>query len=267
MSPRGERVIIELDHVDKIFGQHYAVKDLSLKVLVGEIVALLGRTGAGKSTALHMIMGVMQPTRGTIRVNRLDPFREFKQLRGQLGVSFQTDRLLPWRTAMENVALGLRILGHDKEYQRRKSIEWLEKVKIVGEENIRKYPYELSGGMRQRVSLARALAVDPELVLLDEGFSQLDHVTSKALRSDFTELVRTLKKTCVLITHRIDDALEMADRVVVLAAPARVALEVHVTPKTKANPDWLAGQHRAVAEAMGGEEGDEDAGFLAAGSR
>jgi NitT/TauT family transport system ATP-binding protein len=204
-----------------------------------------------------MIMGAIEPSRGTVRVDGRDPFRQFRELRGRLSVSFQSDRLLPWRSALENVALGLEILGQDRASREAKAVEWLANVKIVGEENVRKYPHELSGGMRQRVSLARALAVDPEIVLLDESFSQLDHVTSKTLRHDFTELVRRLGKTCVLITHRIDDALEMADRVLVLAAPARLALEVQVQAKDRVNADWLAEQHRRIAEAMGGEDGGD----------
>ena len=257
MSGANGRAVIEIDRVDKYFGAHAAVLDLSFKVMEGEIVALLGRTGAGKSTALHMIMGVMEPTRGTVRVEGLDPYNQFRALRGKLAVSFQTDRLLPWRSAWENVALGLEILGRDRDFQRKQAIDWLENVKIVGEENVGKYPHELSGGMRQRVSLARALCVDPALVLLDESFSQLDHVTSKTLRADFTELVRRLGKTCVLITHRIDDALEMADRVLVLAAPAKVAIEVAVRARDRADRAWLADRHRAIAAAMGGEEDAE----------
>jgi len=256
-ATRSDHAVIELEHADKYFGQNAAVLDLSFKVMQGEIVALLGRTGAGKSTALHMIMGVMEATNGLVRVEGLDPYNQFKELRGKLSVSFQTDRLLPWRTALDNVAIGVEILGFDKQTQLERARTWLDNVKIVGEENHLKYPHELSGGMRQRVSLARALAVDPALVLLDESFSQLDHVTSKALRKDFTELVRKVGKTCVLITHRIDDALEMADRVLVLAAPAKLALEVTVNDKDRADPDWIEAQHKAIANAMGGEEGAE----------
>ncbi|MDP6109468.1 MAG: ATP-binding cassette domain-containing protein, partial [Rhodospirillales bacterium] len=146
-----ENVVIELDRVDKFFGDHPAVQNLSFRVIKGEIVALLGRTGAGKSTALHMIMGVQEPTRGTVRVNGLDPFVQFQDLRGKLAVSFQNDRLLPWRTAWENVAIGLQILGSNKEHRRQEAIRWLANVKITGDENVIKYPYELSGGMRQRV--------------------------------------------------------------------------------------------------------------------
>ena len=247
-------VVIALDRVDKRFGEHFAVRDLTFSVRRGEIVALLGRTGAGKSTALHMIMGAMQPSAGTVRVDGRDPFRDFRALRGRLAVSFQTDRLLPWRTAAENVALGLEILGMDRAARMRRAAEWLTNVKIEGEGDARKYPHELSGGMRQRVALARALAVDPELVLLDESFSQLDHVTSKALRTDFAALARRLDKTCVLITHRIDDALEMADRILVLAAPASLKLEVTVSDADRADPEWLARQHAAIAAAMGEDE-------------
>ena len=118
--------------------------------------------------------------------------------------------------------------------------------------------------MRQRVSLARALCVDPALVLLDESSSQLDHVTSMTLRADFTELVRRLGKNCVLITHRIDDALEMADRVLVLAAPAKLALEVKVQAEDRENPDRLAERHREIAAAMGGEDGADGAVAAAA---
>jgi NitT/TauT family transport system ATP-binding protein len=248
----GEPLIV-LEHVDKKFGSNYAVRDLSFTVARGEIVALLGRTGAGKSTALHLIMGVMPPTAGRVTVNGLDPYRQFRALRGKLSVSFQTDRLLPWRTALDNVALGLQILGIGASERRRRGIEWLANVKIVGEENLRKYPHELSGGMRQRTSLARALAVDPDLLLLDESFSQLDHVTSQVLRHDVGELVRRLRKTCVLITHRIDDALEMADRILVLRAPATMALDLTVTAERRADPAWLAEQHEIIAAAMGGD--------------
>ena len=241
---------ITLENVTKRFNGSPAVDNLSFAVARGEIVALVGRTGAGKSTALHMIMGVMPPDEGSVEVEGLDPYRRFRDLRGRLSVSFQTDRLLPWRTAAGNVELGLRILGMPAAERRERARQWLENVKIFGPDDAAKYPHQLSGGMRQRVSLARALAVDPALVLLDESFSQLDHVTSAALRTDFSNLVRRLGKTCVLITHRIDDALEMADRILVLAAPARLMLEVAVDAEHRADPDWRERQHRKIAAAM-----------------
>jgi NitT/TauT family transport system ATP-binding protein len=243
---------IELVNVTRRFGNAVAVDDLSFTVGTGEIVALLGRTGAGKSTAMNLIMGTIKPNSGSVRVAGVDPYGEFERLRGKLAVSFQTDRLLPWRTAVQNIELGLQILGIDKAESRRRASEWLARVKMPGADD--KYAHELSGGMRQRVSLARALAVDPEILLLDESFSQLDHVTSKTLRKDVADLVRTLGKTCLLITHRIDDAIEMADRILVLAIPARVMLEVRPTAADRADPARVRELHHQIATAMGEQD-------------
>jgi NitT/TauT family transport system ATP-binding protein len=215
---------IVLERVTCVFNGVTAVDALSLEVGRGETVAMVGRTGAGKSTAINVILGSLAPTSGSVRVAGCDPHREFRKLRGKLAISFQTDRLLPWRTALENVALGLQIAGVHGAAARERARTWLGRVKMSGAED--KYPHELSGGMRQRVSLARTLAVDPEIILLDESFSQLDQVTSAELRHDFRQLVRALGKTCLFITHRIEDAVEMADRVIVLAAPAHVVLDV-----------------------------------------
>ena len=243
---------IALANVTRRFGNSLAVQNLSFEVGTAEIVALLGRTGAGKSTAMNLIMGNLAASSGTVRVAGFDPFAEFDRLRGKLAVSFQTDRLLPWRTAVENIELGLQILHVEREEARQRAGEWLSRVKMAGAEG--KYPHELSGGMRQRVSLARALAVDPKILLLDESFSQLDHVTSKALRRDVSDLVRTLGKTCLLITHRIDDALEMADRTLVLASPAHVILEIRPTAADRASPEALKALHDKIAAAMGEDE-------------
>ena len=243
--------LIDLRGVSKRFGAHLAVDELAMTVRRGEIVALLGRTGAGKSTVLNLVMGTIRPDAGTIRVAGVDPYANFKALKGKLAVSFQTDRLIPWRNAVENAELGLLILGCPKAEARRKASDWLKRVKLEGAEH--KYVHELSGGMRQRVSLARALAVDPEIVFLDESFSQLDHVTSQALRRDFHRIAIELGKTCLLVTHRIDDALEMADRVLVLSAPARVALALAIDAETRRSPERVAAIHREIAAAMGAD--------------
>lgn len=249
--------LIELSDVTKRFGSHLAVDRLSMRVGRGEIVALLGRTGAGKSTVMGLLMGTTACDEGHIRVAGVDPSRDFQALRGKMSVSFQTDRLLPWRTARENVELGLLILNRPKDEARAKASEWLRRVKLVGAED--KYASELSGGMRQRVSLARALAVDPDLVLLDESFSQLDHVTSQVLRRDFAEIVRAEGKTCVFVTHRIDDALEIADRVLVLAAPARVCLELTIDAAHRTDPAVMRELHARIEHAIGGGEDDSSA--------
>ena len=246
--------LLELNNVTKRFGDYLAVDRLSMSVHKGEIVALLGKTGAGKSTVMSLLMGTIRSEEGDVRVAGKDPSRDFQALRGKMSVSFQTDRLLPWRTAIENVELGLQILEFPKDKVRPTAREWLRRVNLSDAED--KYVHELSGGMRQRVSLARALAVDPELLLLDESFSQLDHVTSQVLRRDFAKIVRDYKKTCVFVTHRIDDALEMADRIFVLAAPASVRLEIRLTAEDRENPERLAKIHDEIAAAIGAGPGE-----------
>jgi NitT/TauT family transport system ATP-binding protein len=256
MAARGngemtEEPLIEVRNVTKMFGPNRAVDNLSMNVRRGEIVVLLGQTGAGKSTVLNLMMGTTRPDSGHIRVAGFDPYASFKALKGRLSVSFQTDRLLPWRTAIENVELGLLILGKSRSQARVQAKEWLARVRLDGADD--KYVHELSGGMRQRVSLARALAIDPEIVFLDESFSQLDHVTSKALRRDFLQIARQFQKTCLLITHRIDDAIEMADRALVLSVPAKVALELRISDEARSSPRKIADLHAQIASAIGGE--------------
>jgi ABC-type nitrate/sulfonate/bicarbonate transport system ATPase subunit len=246
------RPLIELRGVRKAFGDRIVADGLDLVIGRGEIVALLGRTGSGKSTILNLIMGAIPPDSGTVQVDGHDPYRDFAELRGRLAVSFQTDRLLPWRTAVENAELGLLILGECKRKARETARTWLERVKLESADDL--YLHQLSGGMRQRVSLARALAVDPELVLLDESFSQLDHVTSKRLRQDFRRIAREFHKTCLLVTHRIDDALEMADRVLVLKPGQGIALEERIVDAMRADAEKLSAMHDRIAAVMGEEE-------------
>jgi NitT/TauT family transport system ATP-binding protein len=226
----GVTQVVVLQNVTKQYGRGVVVDNLSLNVGAGEIVALLGQTGAGKSTILNMVMGHVGPTSGEVRVEGIDPLKNGNMLRGRIAVSFQTDRLLPWRTAEQNVMLGMEYLGLRKAERSSRARAWLNRVNL-DEVHHHKFPHQLSGGMRQRVSLARAMGINPELILLDESFSQLDHVTSKALRGDFVALVKDFKKTCMLITHRIDDAIEMADRIIVLGAPAHIKYELAIDRK------------------------------------
>lgn len=215
------------------FGDFLVVDNLTLNVDPAEIVVLVGKTGAGKSTVLNLVMGSLRPTTGEVLVDGFDPALSSPELRGKIGVSFQNDRLLPWRTALENVTLGMQILKFSPEESNRRAADWLGRVKMAAARD--KYPHELSGGMRQRVSLARALAVDPAILLLDESFSQLDPVTSAELRNDVSDLVRSVRKTCLLITHRMEDAIEMADRIVVLTPPARIALDMSISAGARRN--------------------------------
>jgi NitT/TauT family transport system ATP-binding protein len=221
---------IHLDHVCKIFGKpgseaaYRAVDGLNLDVRPGQRLALLGKTGCGKSTIFNMIAGLTEPTSGTVRVSGRDPFREFDSFRGKIAIVFQNDRLLPWRTAIQNVELGLEMLEVPATDRRATAQLWLTKLGLGGHEN--DYPHALSGGMRQRVSIARAFATNANILLCDEPFSALDESTAGRLRAEFTRLVKENGKTAVFITHSISEALEIGDRIVVLKRPAMIAYDV-----------------------------------------
>jgi NitT/TauT family transport system ATP-binding protein len=224
--------IIRFRDVRKLFrrpdgrGDLTAVDKLSFEMAPGEIVAVLGKTGCGKSTMFNLIAGLIEPTAGAVEVIGHDPFREFEFFRGKIGIVFQGDRLMPWRTALANVVLGLEILDRDPRQSEAIARGWLERLGLAGHEN--DYPHALSGGMRQRVSIARAFAVEPELLLCDEPFSSLDEMTARDLRAKFVRLVRQNGKTAVFITHHIGEAMEIGDRIFVCHRPARVAFEARM---------------------------------------
>jgi NitT/TauT family transport system ATP-binding protein len=204
-------------------GDFVAVDKLSFEIAKGEIVAVLGKTGCGKSTMFNIVAGLIEPSEGEARVVGHDPFREFDFFRGKIGIVFQNDRLMPWRTALDNVLLGLQILDIDPKEAEETARGWLARLGLSGHEN--DYPHALSGGMRQRVSIARAFAVNPEILLCDEPFSSLDEMTARDLRAEFVRLVRQNDKTAVFITHQIGEAMEIGDRVMVFHRPARIAYQ------------------------------------------
>jgi NitT/TauT family transport system ATP-binding protein len=221
-----------------------AVENIDLAINRGELLALLGKTGCGKSTLFNMIAGLLAPSSGEIRVQGHDPFREFAALRGRIAIVFQNDRLLPWRSALENAALGLELMDVPAVERRERALHWLARFGLRGHE--KDYPHALSGGMRQRVSIARAFATDAPILLCDEPFSALDELTAQRLRREFTELVQETGRTAVFITHSIDEALEMGTRIVVLLRPARIALDVS---RDGAGQEALREEIRAVLAA------------------
>lgn len=224
--------IIRFRDVTKIFprpdgrGEFTAVDRLSFEIDKGEIVAVLGKTGCGKSTMFNIVAGLIEPSGGEARVVGHDPFREFNFFRGKIGIVFQGDRLMPWRTALGNVLLGLQILDTEPKQAEETARQWLMRLGLSGHEH--DYPHALSGGMRQRVSIARAFAVDPEILLCDEPFSSLDEMTARDLRAEFVRLVRQNNKTAVFITHQITEVMQIGDRVLVFHRPARIAYEARL---------------------------------------
>jgi NitT/TauT family transport system ATP-binding protein len=200
--------------------RHLAIDGLNFTVGRGEYVCVVGRTGHGKSTLVNLLLGLLKADSGTVDVLGLDPHRQFAQLRGRLACIFQGDRLLPWRTVLANVALPLEILGIGGQTLDIGPADWLARLGLQGADAA--YPHELSGGMRQRVAMARALVSDPDIVLADEAFAHLDAVTGDRIKTDFRELMRTSGKTVVHITHSIDEATSLADRVIVLGEHGRI---------------------------------------------
>jgi NitT/TauT family transport system ATP-binding protein len=190
--------------------RYTAVQDVSLTVGAGEFVSVVGPTGCGKSTLLNMAAGLLAPSTGTVRV-----FGEpLAGINRRAGYMFQTESLMPWRTARANVMAGLEFRGvADAQAQ---ADEWLKRVGLGGFGD--RYPHQLSGGMRKRVSLAQTLVLDPDIILMDEPFSALDIQTRQLMENEVLSLWAEKRKAVLFITHDLDEAIAMSDRVVVLSA-------------------------------------------------
>ena len=189
-----------------------AVAHTSLTVEEGEFVAVVGPTGCGKSTLLNVAAGLLQPSSGTIHVFG-QPLVGVNQ---RAGYMFQTEALLPWRSAVQNVMLGLQYRNIAEKEARALALDWLERVGLKGFED--RYSHQLSGGMRKRVALAQTLVLDPDIILMDEPFSALDIQTRQLMENEVLALWQSKRKSVLFITHDLDEAIAMSDRVVVLSA-------------------------------------------------
>jgi osmoprotectant transport system ATP-binding protein len=217
--------MISLRNVTKRFRSQdtgAAVEDLSLDVAEGQIVVLVGPSGCGKTTTMRMINRLLEPDEGTIEVDGKDVLHQDPdQLRRQIGYVIQTIGLMPHRTVEQNVGTVPWLLGWDKPRIQARVRELAAQLRL-GDELLGRYPAELSGGQRQRVGVARALAADPPVMLLDEPFAAVDPIVRAALQDQFLELQRSLRKTIVFVTHDIDEAIKMADRIAILNTGAKV---------------------------------------------
>jgi len=222
-------VAVRFWQVGKVFSRKAsftAIDDLSFTIRRGEYVSIVGRTGCGKSTTVNLLLGLERASRGAIEVLGHDPHADFEALRGRIGCIFQGDRLLPWRTAIDNVRVPLEVTGQSDGAGRPSAAEWLRRVGLEGFETA--YPHELSGGMRQRVALARALVCTPDLLIADEAFGHLDEVTARSLRAQFKEIARSEGNTVVQITHSLDEAIAQSDRILVFGRPGHVRADLRV---------------------------------------
>ncbi|KAA0971753.1 ABC transporter ATP-binding protein [Aureimonas fodinaquatilis] len=200
-----------------------ALKDINLTVRQGEFVSIVGASGSGKSTLLRIIDGLTPASSGTISVNGTPVTRPGKDR----AVVFQQDSLLPWKTVIENVAYGLAINGVKRKEREKTARHFIDVSGLQGFEH--HYPHQLSGGMRQRVNVARALAVSPDILLLDEPFAALDAQTREVMQTELLRIWEEEKKTVVLITHQIDEAVFLSDRVVVFSArPGQIREEIEI---------------------------------------
>jgi NitT/TauT family transport system ATP-binding protein len=228
--------LLRLDRASLTFGEVEVLKDLSLEVRRGEFVALVGPSGCGKTTLLNVCSGYLALTTGMVH------------RAGRVRMVFQQDGLFPWRTVGENIRLGLRHVGEAERRGRTEAL--LALIGLGGFEG--HYPHQLSGGMRQRVELARALAGDTDLLLMDEPFSSLDYLTRLRMRAELARLLREQPRTVVLVTHDIEEAAQLADRVLVLSErPARIRLEerlLSARPRDATGPEVVQATHRILTE-------------------
>jgi NitT/TauT family transport system ATP-binding protein len=239
-----KRLVVDAQNISLTFetadGKVDALSNVSLKVVEGEFVSFIGPSGCGKTTMLRLIADLQQPTSGTLLVNGMSA--EAARLARSYGYVFQAPALFPWRSIEKNLKLPLEIMGFSEAEQQQRAEHYLSLVNLKGFE--RKFPWQLSGGMQQRVSIARALSFDPALMLMDEPFGALDEIVRDHLNEQLLQLWRTTGKTVLFVTHSIPEAVFLSSRIVVMSPrPGRIidiidcnfppdrSLEIRETPE------------------------------------
>ena len=223
--PSHTQRMIEARKVGKVYHtkttETWAIGEISLSIDKGEFVSIVGPSGCGKSTFLHMIAGFTDPTHGQIILH------EAATRNGKLGYIFQKDTLLPWYTVRKNIGLGPVFLGKSASVIKRRVDELLEMAHLT--QFAEAYPHQLSGGMRRRVSLLMGLANEPAVLMLDESFSALDTHTKTHLHKELLEIAKKLQQTIIMVTHDLDEAVTLSDRVIVLSSrPSRILLDERI---------------------------------------
>jgi NitT/TauT family transport system ATP-binding protein len=230
-----------IDHLSKQFVKNGketvdSLLDINVEIRDGEFICILGPSGCGKTTLLRIIAGLESPTSGQVLIDGT----AIERPNPKLGMIFQDYSLYPWRTVNENIAFGLELRGVGKVERDKIGDEYLELAGLAGFGN--SYPYELSGGMRQRVAVVRALAVDPVVLLMDEPFGALDAQTRNRLQHDLLEIWDKTKKTILFVTHSVDEAVFLADRIVVLTPRPGHVCEIidvdHLRPRDRTSVEF-----------------------------
>lgn len=217
----GLNPIIELEGVSKRYGDMLALDNVSLRIEKGEFVVIVGASGCGKSTTLNMIAGFDHPSEGLVKVEG----RQVTEVSPNTGMVFQQYALFPWLSVIDNIAYGLKMKGMKKAERRAIAQQFIDMVGLKGFENA--YPKQLSGGMKQRVTIARVLANDPAVMLFDEPFAALDAMTRQVLQEELVRIYEQSGKTIVFITHSIDEALMLSSRILIMSArPGKIAQDI-----------------------------------------
>lgn len=237
---------VTLRNVSKSFEELVAIKDLDLMVEDDELVCILGPSGCGKTTVLRLIAGLEQATEGEIFENG----RQVSEPGSDRGMVFQEFALFPWRTVQKNVEFGLELKGISRNERKEKAERYIDLVNLEGFED--SYPHELSGGMKQRVGIARALANEPDVLLMDEPFGSLDAQTRNIMQRELLRIWERAKITVIFVTHSVDEAVYLADRIVILTArPGTVKRIIPIElrrPRDRASEDFAKIRHEVLQE-------------------